>query len=247
MSQFFADLDGTTKDSFSIGPHTTIGTRTDGGIEIPNGGSILAGPIQAYASDDYPNQMGGGIMILAGGPQAGMLGSDYGVKLLSRDTMMASYALRFPAAPPVAEEVQLMVAQGENLNFVPLATLAAGAVKVEKKLVPFSAAATTPWLTLPPGAEIWRLRIVVLQQFAATSGGAMPQFTLGVTGNLSRYLDLTLTDHTQPPFSSQTGTIIDYTPDEMAASEAPLVIGFTPNGATAGQAALYCEYMIPNV
>ncbi|MCG9886485.1 MAG: hypothetical protein MH825_13130 [Cyanobacteria bacterium] len=239
MSKFFADLDGTTKPEFSIAGESTIFTRAGGGIEIANGGGIYAGPVHAYAMDSLPNQMGGGIMILAGGPEAGQLGSDYGVKLLSRDTMMASYALRFPATAPAAETVSLLTAQGENLGFVPLATLAAGAVKVEKKIVQF-ASGDNAWVTLPPQAEIWRLRMAIKTQYAGFS--TPPRLTLGITGNLTQFLDVNFAS-----IDNSAGTIIDLAPKVMEASGAELVVGFTGNGATAGQLALYCEYMIPNV
>lgn len=249
MGKFFADLDGTTKAEFSIGGESTFYTAANGGFVISQGGSLSAGMVQAYSTDDFPNHMGGGIMLLAGSTTPGMQGSDYGVKLVSRPTMTASYALKFPETAPAAGQVQLMVAQGENLSFVPLATLAAGAVKIEKKLISFDAPATTPWLTLPAGAEIWRLRIAIVQRFqvAASGVGATPKFTLGATGNLNRYLDLTLGSYSDSAFSADDGAIIEQMPREMGASEIPLVIGFTPNGATAGQAALYCEYMIPNL
>lgn len=251
MSRFLSDLDGTTKSTFSIAEKLSLQssfTPTNSYLYLMKDvetfdylAHLVSGPIEARSLDgDAASAFCGGMKVAANWEE-GLDGANNvsWVHLKASETGFAQYSLTFPATAPAAGTVSLLTAQGENLGFVPLATLAAGAVKVEKKIVQF-ASGDNAWVTLPPQAEIWRLRMAIKTQYAGFS--TPPRLTLGVTGNLTQFLDVNFAS-----IDNSAGTIIDLAPKVMEASGAELVVGFTGNGATAGQLALYCEYMIPNV
>lgn len=251
MTRFLSDLDGTTKSVFSISQRLSLqvmSSATDSWLyalqdvnDLNNLAHLVSGPVEARSLDgDPPSAFCGGIKVAADWEEGLDSANNVSwVHLKASGVGFSQYSLTFPATAPAAGTVSLITAQGENLGFVPLATLAAGAVKVEKKIIQF-ATGENAWVTLPAQAEIWRLRMAIKTPYAGFS--TPPRLTLGVTGNLTQFLDVNFGS-----ISNVEGTIIDFAPKVMEASGAELVVGLTGNGATAGQLALYCEYMIPNV
>ncbi len=101
----------------------------------------------------------------------------------------------------------------------------------------FGAGATVAMYNHPTGGVMSQCQVIIDTPF----NGA-PSVSIGISGNVSKYVPSTLIDLTQPA-----GTVFDIAPGVAAAGGAESIIAtYAAGGATAGAARILTSYSIPS-
>jgi len=208
-ARFLSDLAGTLRTAFRIGVN-----------RLENVSGILTSRTNAGA--DAP--------VAASTLQLKNSGNANKVVLQSFATG-AELTFTLPAADGATN--QAMVTDGAgNLTFATVAT-GANTVKAEDQLIPFGSTSPVTVVTLPAGATIMSVSVEVETAFNGT-----PSLSVGLTGNLSKYmgsgdLDLAvLGSYEVAPMIEEAGAV------------SPIVT-YAAGGASVGSARVTVQWSIP--
>lgn len=151
--------------------------------------------------------------------------------------LSADYALTLPAAQGAANQVLAQSATPGILQWANI-VVANDTVKTDTTSLAFNSAATVSMFALPANSRVLRVRLIIDTPF---TGGTGAQVSVGISGNVAKYMAATENDLSYPALSSF----------EVEPNLAPvgavenLIATYAANGATAGAARIEVDYVLP--
>ena len=208
-ARFLSDLAGTLRVAFRIGVN-----------KLENVSGILTSRTNAGA--DAP----------IAASQAQLKGATFKTSLVAATSGQAGdLTFRFPAVDGATNQALVTDAAG-NLSF---ATVASGtnSVKAEDQVIAFNQGATTNIVVLPAGATIISVNVEV-----ETAFNGAPSLSVGITGNLSKYLGSTDVD-------LATLGLYDVAPAVEEAGSVTPIVTYAAGAATVGSARVTVCWALP--
>ncbi|MEQ6329157.1 hypothetical protein VLF92_12640 [Pseudomonas chengduensis] len=225
----FLDLRGTFSNLFRLGL---------GGLQLKSTG----GKIRARNADDDADAPLVGSTIAASGDSitlnedAAGSGADYTLTL-SRPAAGMTQNLTFTLPADYGTAGYAVVTDGEGgLTFASSAA-ATNLEATDTTDLAFDSTGTVAMFQLPANAVVRLVAIIIDEAFDGT-----PSLSIGVTGELSRYLGSTQVDLTYAA-----GTVFEVDPSAAAETTAQdLIATYSAGGATEGAARMLVSYVIPS-
>ncbi|MCX7741060.1 MAG: hypothetical protein N2047_08565 [Meiothermus sp.] len=156
---------------------------------------------------------------------------------LQSPPIAADYTLTLPAAQGAANQV---LAQGSTPGELVWANVAVATdtVKTDTTTVAHNSAGTVPMFALPANARVLRVRLIIDTPF---TGGSGAQVSVGIAGNVAKYMAATENDLSYPALTS-----FEVEPNLTPVGTVEnLVATYAANGATAGAARIEVDYVLP--
>lgn len=225
----FLDLRGTLSTLFRLGIN---------GLQLKS----ITGKIRARNADDTADVPLVGSSIEASGDSltlnegAAESGADWSMTISRPDTgMTQNLTFRMPSSYGTAGFALVTDGAG-NLSFASSAA-ATNLEATDTTDLAFDSTGTVAMFQLPADAVVRKVAIVVDEAFDGT-----PSVSIGVTGELSRYMGSTQVDLT-----AVDGTVFEVDPSTVAEGTAQdLIATYSAAGATQGAARMLVSYVIPS-
>lgn len=218
MSNPLKELFGTLRDRFQIGLASAVLLKTaTGRLDIRNRADDAHIDIRIKAL-----QLNDG---------------DANIVTIQSPAISADYALILPAAQGAANQVLAQSGTPGVLEWANVA-VASDTVKTDTTSLVFNSAATVNMFALPANARVLRVRLIVDTAF---TGGSGAQVSVGISGNVAKYMGATENDLSYPALTS-----FEVEPNLVPVGSVENIIAtYAANGATAGAARIEVDYVLP--
>jgi len=224
---WYNDLLGTTSTTFKIGVNHLIKAIT-GGFAVRNAADNADGKIQASQFE-----ASGDTGLIINSDSAGS-GADWKITL-NRPTsgMTADYTLTLPTDD--GSPSQVLTTNGSGVLSWASAGSTADKIGVDTTALAFGTASPLALFTTPVNAIIHKIEVIIDTAFDGT-----PSFTVGITGQTSKYMTAT-----QNVLTDTAGTGYESNPKLAATAGESLIGTYSAGGATVGAARVLVHYSVP--
>jgi hypothetical protein len=226
----FDDLKGTSNPRFQISKGGVQLANLTQGLRVRNAADTADSPITASIVNVS------GLDLLLNSDAAGA-GADWLYTLRVPATGMTGPVIfQFPTTDGTAG--QILSTDGNGVTDWISVGSTADKLSVNETALLFSSGATTAAFTLPAFALNRLVEVDILVPF---SGGTGPSLSVGIAGNVSKYMASNQVDLTSPAGDSWR------THPRLAAQPTPenIILTYAANGATAGSAQVIISYVVP--
>ena len=225
----FLDLFGTLSNTFKLGINGLLLKSTGGKIRARNTSDSADAPLVGSTLEASGDS-------LTLNEDAASSAADWKLSL-SRPAAGMSQDLNFVLPADYGTAGYALTTDGAgNLSFASSAA-ATNLEATDTTDLTFDSTNTVAMFQLPANAVVRKVAIVVDQTFNGT-----PSLSIGVTGELSRYLGSTQVDLT-----AAAGTVFEVDPATAAEATAQdLIATYSAGGATGGAARILVSYVIPS-